>query len=146
MVFAPFVGPSAKERLAGASLSYRDATGNLRLVTGRPAVFIQTEGSVRNPLRESVPLRSLQGRRSPRVVRAFLDYRSPFGTRELVSLSGNAAASVYRLADLLEPDSIVERQGPRGTIVSVDWDGCCGGGLWITISPAPTGCPHSWSP
>ena len=122
MVLAPFLGPSAKERLAEAGLSYGDATGNLRLVTERPAVFIQTEGAVRNPWRENVPLRSLQGRRSARVVRAFLDYRPPFGTRELASLSGNAAASVSRVADLLERESIIERESPRGAIISVDWE------------------------
>ena len=43
----------------------------MRFVISRPAVFIETEGAVRNPWRENVPLRSLQGRRSARVVRAF---------------------------------------------------------------------------
>ena len=121
MVISPFLGPSAKERLADAGISYADATGNMRFVTSRPAVFIETEGAVRNPWRENVPLRSLQGRRSGRVVRAFLDYRPPYGTRELAALSGNAPASISRVAELLERDAIIERAGPRGAIVSVDW-------------------------
>ena len=121
MVISPFLGPSAKERLADAGISYADATGNLRFVTNRPAVFIETEGAVRNPWRENVPLRSLQGRRSARVVRAFLDYHPPYGTRELGALSGNAPASISRVADLLERDAIIERAGPRGAFVSVDW-------------------------
>ena len=121
MVISPFLGPSAKERLADAGISYADATGNLRFVTSRPAVFIETEGAVRNPWRENVPLRSLQGRRSARVVRAFLDYRPPYGTRELAALSENAPASISRVADLLERDAIIERASPRGAIVSVDW-------------------------
>ena len=121
MVISPFLGPSAKERLANAGISYADATGNMRFVTSRPAVFIETEGAVRNPWRENVPLRSLQGRRSARVVRAFLDYRPPYGTRELAALSGNAPASISRVAELLERDAIIERAGPRGPIISVDW-------------------------
>ena len=121
MVISPFLGPSAKDRLADAGISYADATGNMRFVTSRPAVFIETEGAVRNPWRENVPLRSLQGRRSARVVRAFLDYRSPYGTRELAALSGNAPASISRVAELLERDAIIERASPRGAIVSVDW-------------------------
>ena len=121
MVISPFLGPSAKERLADAGISYADATGNMRFVTTRPAVFIETEGAVRNPWRENVPLRSLQGRRSARVVRAFLDFRPPYGTRELAALSGNAPASISRVAELLERDAIIERAGPRGAIVSVDW-------------------------
>ena len=36
MVISPFLGPSAKERLADAGISYADATGNLRFV-GEPA-------------------------------------------------------------------------------------------------------------
>ena len=121
MVISPFLGPSAKERLADAGISYADATGNMRFVTSRPAVFIETEGAVRNPWRENVPLRSLQGRRSARVVRAFLDYQPPYGTRELATLSGNAPASISRVAELLERDAIIERASPRGAIVSVDW-------------------------
>ncbi len=121
MVISPFLGPSAKERLAEAGISYADATGNVRFVTDKPAVFIQTEGEVRNPWRENVPLHSLQGRRSARVVRAFLDYRPPFGTRELAALTQNAPASVSRVSDLLERDGIIERASPRGAIVSVDW-------------------------
>ena len=121
MVISPFLGPSAKERLTDAGISYADATGNMRFVITRPAVFIETAGALRNPWRENAPLRSLQGRRSGRVVRAFLDYRPPFGTRELGTLSGNAPASVSRVAELLERDAIIERAGPRGVIMSVDW-------------------------
>lgn len=121
MVISPFLGHSARERLADAGISYADATGNLRFVTSRPAVFIETAGAVRNPWRENVPLRSLQGRRSARVVRAFLDYEPPFGTRELAALSGNAPASISRVAELLERDAIIERASARGAIVSVDW-------------------------
>ena len=121
MVISPFLGPSAKERLTEAGISYADATGNMRFVTDRPAVFIQTEGEVRNPWRENVPLRSLRGRGSARVVRAFLDYCPPFGTRELAALTNSAPASISRVSDLLERDSIIERASPRGAIVSVDW-------------------------
>ena len=120
MVISPFLGPSAKERLADAGISYADATGNMRFVTNRPAVFIETEGAVRNPWRENVPLRSLQGRRSARVVRAFPDYQPPYGTRELAALSDNAPASISRVAELLERDAIIERSGPRGAIVFVN--------------------------
>ena len=122
MVISSFLGPSAKDRLAEANISYADATGNLRFVMEKPAVFIQTEGATRNPWRENVPLRSLQGRRSARVVRGFLDYRTPFGIRELATQTGNAPASVSRVADLLERESIIEREGPRGAIVSLDWE------------------------
>ena len=50
MVISPFLGPSAKERLADAGISYADATGNMRFVTSRPAVFIETDGGGPQPL------------------------------------------------------------------------------------------------
>ena len=122
MVVAPFLGPSAKDRLAEAGISFADSTGNLRLVCGRPAVFIETAGAVRNPWRENLPLRSLRGGRSGRVVRALLDHRPPFGTRELASLTGNSPASISRVADLLEREAIIQRARPRGPISVVDWE------------------------
>lgn len=45
----------------------------------------------------------------------------PFGTRELADLTGNAPASISRVAELLERDAIITRTDPRGPIVSVDW-------------------------
>ena len=105
MVISPFLGPSTKERLADAGISYADATGNLRFVTSRPAVFIETEGAVRNPWRENVPLRSLQGRRSARVVRAFLGLPTSLrhagtgdtvGQRSGVDLPGGGAPGTGR--------------------------------------------------
>ena len=122
MVVAPFLGPSTRDRLTEAVISYVDATGNIRLVSSRPAVFIEASGASRNPWRENLPLRSLKGSRSGRVVRAFLDHRPPFGTRELSSLTGNAPASVSRVADLLEREAILQRDGPRGPISQVDWE------------------------
>ena len=122
MVVAPFLGPSAKDRLAEAGFSYADATGNLRLVSNKPAIFIESAGATRNPRPENRPLNSLRGGRSGRVVRALLDYCPPFGTRELASLTKNAPASISRVADLLEREAIIEREFPRGPVASVDWE------------------------
>ena len=122
MVVAPFLGPSAKDRLAEAGFSFADATGNIRLVSNRPAIFIEASGAVRNPSRENLPLRSLKGNRSGRIVRAFLDYCPPFGTREISSLTANSLASVSRVADLLEREAIIHRDRSRGPISGVDWE------------------------
>lgn len=122
VVVAPFLGPSARDRLVEAGISYADATGNLRLVSDRPAIFIETEGATRNPWPEHRPLNSLRGGRSGRVVRALLDYRPPFGTRELAALTENSPASVSRVADLLEREAILQRESPRGPVAGVEWE------------------------
>ena len=122
MVVAPFLGRSARERLSESGISYADATGNIRFALHKPAVFIETQGANRNPWRENVPLRSLRGNKTGRVVRGFLDYQPPFGTRELASLGGCSPASTSRVADLLEREALIRREAPRGPITFVDWE------------------------
>ena len=122
MVVAPYLGPSARERLSEAGISFVDSTGNIRFVTDRPAIFIEAQGASKNPWRENTPLRSLKGRGSARVVRGLLDYRPPFGTREIAGETQSSAASVSRVSDLLEREAIISRESPRGRILSVDWE------------------------
>ena len=117
-----YLSPLARERLTAAGISYADSTGNIRFAVDRPAVYIETQGADRNPFREDRPLRSLKGGRAARVVRGLLDYRPPFGTRELAARTGNSAAMVSRVSSLLERDGIVTRESPRGRIVLVDWE------------------------
>ena len=122
MMLSPFFSPLARERLVAAGISYADSTGNLRLSSDRPAIFIETQGQDRNPFRENRPLQSLKGSRAARVVRSFLDYRPPFGTRELAGETQNALATVSRVSDLLVREAIIARDGPRGRISTVDWE------------------------
>ena len=122
MMLSPFFSPLARERLIAAGISYADSTGNLRLSADKPAIFIETQGADRNPFRENRALQSLKGSRAARAVRGFLDYRIPFGTRELAGETQNALATVSRVSDLLVREAIIVRDGPRGRISSVDWE------------------------
>ncbi len=122
LLVSPYVSPLARARLTEAGINYADLTGNLRFTVDRPAVYIETQGADRNPFRENRPLHSLKGGRAARVARGLLDYRPPFGTRELASKTGSSAAMVSRVANLLEPDEIVTKESPRGRIVLVDWE------------------------
>ena len=122
MMLSPFFSRLARERLVAAGISYADSTGNLRLSADKPAIFIETQGQDKNPFRETRPLRSLKGGRAARAVRSFLDYRTPFGTRELAGETQNSLATVSRVSDLLVREAIIVRDGPRGRISSVDWE------------------------
>ena len=122
MMLSPFFSRLARERLVAAGISYADSTGNLRLSADKPAIFVETQGADRNPFRENRALQSLKGSRAARAVRSFLDYRPPFGTRELAGETQNALATVSRVSDLLEKEAIIVRDGPRGRISSVDWE------------------------
>ncbi len=122
LLVSTYLSPRTRERLAEDGLSYADATGNLRFTVDRPAVFIETQGADKNPYREQRPLHSLKGGRAARVARGLLDYRPPFGTRELAAETASSAAMVSRVCRLLEPDEIVTKASPRGPIVAVDWE------------------------
>ena len=122
LLISTYLSPLTRERLTEAGISYADSTGNIRFVVDRPAVFIETQGTDRNPFREDRPLRSLKGGRAGRVARGLLDYRPPFGTRELAGKIESSAAMVSRVSGLLEPDGIVTKESPRGRIVLVDWE------------------------
>ena len=122
LLVSTYLSPLTRERLTAAGISYADSTGNIRFVVDRPAVYIEIQGTDRNPFREDRPLRSLKGGRAARVARGLLDYRPPFGTRELAGKTGSSAAMVSRVSSLLEPDEIVTKESPRGRIVQVDWE------------------------
>ncbi len=121
VLVSPYLSPLARERLADAGISYADSTGNIRFAVERPAVFIETQGAHKNPFREERPLQSLKGPRAARVTRGLMDYRPPFGTRELAARIASSPAMISRVSGLLEPDEIVAKESPRGRIVSVDW-------------------------
>ena len=122
MLVSTYLSPLTRERLTEVGISYADATGNIRFAVDRPAVYIETQGADRNPFREDRSLRSLKGGRAARVARGLLDYRPPFGTREVAGETGSSAAMVSRVSSLLEPDEIVTKESPRGRIVLVDWE------------------------
>ena len=115
MLLSSFLSPLARERLVAAGISYADSTGNLRLSADKPAIFMETQGQDKNPFRENRSLQSLKGSRAARAVRSFLDYRTPFGTRELAGETQNSLATVSRVSDLLVREAIIVRDGPRGT-------------------------------
>ena len=122
MLISTYLSPLTRERLTEAGVSYADSTGNIRFSVDRPAVFIERQGADKNPFREKRPLRSLKGGRAARVARGLMDYRTPFGTRQLAAEIASSPAMVSRVSNLLEPDEIVTKESPRGRIVSVDWE------------------------
>lgn len=122
ILVAPYLGRSARVELIQERISYVDMTGNIRLVLRQPAVFIEAQGATKNPFRENVRLKSLRGRSAGRVVRGILDYQPPFGTRELSKFTKTPVASVSRVFDLLDREAIINRDLPRGRILSINWE------------------------
>jgi hypothetical protein len=120
VVAARYLSPSVRDALVEAGLSYVDATGNMRLVVGRPAVFISTQGQDRDPWRKGRPRGTLKGEPAARVTRALLDYRRDWTVRELLAASGSSTGAAYRVLDYLEREDLVVKEDRRYRVT--DWE------------------------
>jgi hypothetical protein len=106
---APFLSWRTRQLLRDAAVSYADATGNIRLLLQRPGLFIEAQGSEKDPRTEPRPLRSLKGPVAGRVVRALCDFQPPYGVRELANKASTALGSVARVVGFLDREAVVER-------------------------------------
>ena len=120
VVAARYLSPSVRDALAEEGLSYVDATGNMRLVVGRPAMFISTQGLDRDPWRKGRPRGTLKGEPAARVTRALLDYRRDWTVRELLAASGSSTGAAYRVLEYLEREDLVVKEGKRYRVS--DWE------------------------
>jgi hypothetical protein len=122
LVVSRFLTERTRSMLEKLGFSYADATGNLRIATRVPPLFIEISGADANPWAEDRPLRSLRGPASARVVRALLDFQPPYPLRLLAEMAELPLGSASRVVSLLVSEALVERTG-RGPIEGVDWKG-----------------------
>jgi len=122
LLVADHLGSRTRELLRAEGVGYADTTGNIRIELTRPALFLELEGSARNPWYEDQPIRSLRGPAAAAVVRALCDFKPPYGVRELAERASLSVASVSRIVSLLDAEALVTRT-PRGSVQDVDWAG-----------------------
>jgi hypothetical protein len=121
LLISRYIAPSSREMVAEAGASYMDATGNLRIVVDRPALFLKADGASADPWRgPERETRTLRGKPAACVTRALVDFKPPLGIRELSKLSGASLGSTYRTVDFLDKEALIQRE-KRGTIVAVNW-------------------------
>jgi hypothetical protein len=121
VVVARYLAPPAREWLQERGVSYVDATGNLRIVVDKPALYLRDTGADRDPWRgPGRPRATLQGPPAARVVRALVDFTPPVSVPELVRRSGASTGATYRVVEFLEREALIERE-PRGPVVAVQW-------------------------
>lgn len=121
LVAAPYLGWTPRTLLANRGVSFADTTGNLRLVSDRPGLFVERQGGTKDPWPSDESLRSLRGRAAGRAVRALVDFRPPYGVRELAQRASVPLGSLSRTLDLLDREGLVTRD-ERGSITGVDWE------------------------
>lgn len=121
IVVSRYLSDSVRDWLDENDVSYVDATGNLRLVSGEPAVFLRDRGADRDPWRgPGRPKATLTGEPAARVVRALADFAGPMPVTALVAQSGASTGTTYRVLDFLEQEDLLTR-GARGLIEGVSW-------------------------
>lgn len=118
LVIARFASPIAQQRLREAGVSYLDLTGNTRVVIDRPALFIETQGAVRDPNPPERRIRSLKGAKAARLVRALADWRPPVGVRQLALRAGTNPGYASRVLSLLEQEDVIRRDGE---VAEIKW-------------------------
>jgi hypothetical protein len=122
LIAAPYLSPRARELLTKLGVSYADTTGNLRIVANQPGLFIEAQGAPKDPWPSDQRLQSLRGRAAGRAVRAVVDYRPPYGVRDLAARAEVPLGSLARVLDLLDRDGLVTKN-TRGSVSDVDWAG-----------------------
>lgn len=123
MLISRYLSASARERIVEEGLNYADATGNLYVSLGDPALFIRDRGASRDPWRgPGRPRDSFKGPIAARVVRALVDFAPPMTVPTLIERSEVSTGAGYRVIDFLERQDLVERQ-PRGPVTRADWRG-----------------------
>ncbi len=122
LVAAPYLGPTARRSLTQRGASYVDSTGNLRIVSDQPGLFVERQGATKDPWPSDETLQSLRGRGAGRAIRALLDFRPPYGVRDLAHRAGIPLGSLSRTLDLLDREGLVTRN-ERGAVVDLDWEG-----------------------
>jgi hypothetical protein len=113
LVVARYLGERARQLIAERGASYADATGNLRVVTSEPAIFLEGLGAERDPDRAARPLHSLRGAAAGRVVRALAELDLPLGVRALSMASATPLGTVSRVVTFLETEAVLTRDAQK---------------------------------
>jgi hypothetical protein len=121
LVAAPYLSPTLRAALAGREVSYADSTGNLRIVADTPGLLLGRAGARKDPWPSDESLRSLRGRGAGRAVRALVDFRPPYGVRDLADRAAVPLGTLSRVLDLLNREGLVTRK-PNGPVASIDWE------------------------
>lgn len=118
---ARYLAPNTRQRIAEENAAYLDATGNIRISSTRPPLFVCLSGADRDPWRgPGRPRGSLKGAPAARVVRGLVDFRPPYTVPELIERTGTSTGACYRVVKFLEQEDLLDRE-ERGPIVRVDW-------------------------
>ena len=120
IVLADFLSPRSRALLNDRQINWIDTTGNVRIVSSSPGLYLERQGSQNDPWPQDSSLRTLKGAGAERAMRALLSTTPPFGIRELALRCQVSAATLSRVVDLLEREAMLTRS-QTGGVASINW-------------------------
>jgi hypothetical protein len=118
LIAAPFLTATTRRRLEEEHMNYVDTTGNVRLILGRPGMYVQTSGASIDPYPADEPDRSLRGAKAGRIVRALCDFPTPISISGLATKAGVDVSYASRMVDWLAREALLTRTS-RGPVRAV---------------------------
>jgi len=119
LIVAPWLSRRTQELLRSERINYLDLAGNAYLRLDSPALFIATEGAVKDPNPAVRGKARVKGPKAGRLLRTLIDINPPYGVRELADALELNPGYVSRLLDSLDDEALIERS-PRGQVEAVD--------------------------
>lgn len=121
LLISRHLSSSARRWLDERGVSYLDATGNIRVASVEPALYLRDRGADVDPWRgPGRPRSNLAGLQAGRVVRALADLRPPMPVTGLIAAAGVSTGVAYRVLGFLEQEALIVR-GVRGVVEAVEW-------------------------
>jgi hypothetical protein len=119
LVVTPWLSTRTQELLIRDRINFIDLTGNAFINLENPALYIKTDGAIRNPQPAPRGRATVRGPKAARLIRLLVDVQPPYGVGEIAAATGLAAGYVSRLLDALDREALIER-ARRGRVDEVD--------------------------
>jgi hypothetical protein len=122
LLVSDFLSPRTRHLLRDEDINYLDLTGNIRLVTRNPPMFIEAAGADRRPGRRSGTTRTseLAGVKIGQLVRFLTEVAPPYGVTDIEAATEVSRGYVSKVLDRLAEEALIQRE-PRGPVEQVDW-------------------------
>lgn len=114
LVVSPFISPSARAKLRENAFGYLDFSGNIWISLVVPALYIETEGAQKNPLKTDRQARTLKGVKAGLIVRELAESAAVPGVRALAKRIEVDPGYVSRVFGFLEVEAIIRRKPLTG--------------------------------
>lgn len=121
LLVSPFVSDRSRELLTMENISFIDLTGNIRLFSERPEIFIDRRGSGKNPKPTLRSRTSFRGPITGRIVRFLCETPPPLAVRKIADVTKVNPGNVSRILELAAAENLIDR-GVTGNVTGINWE------------------------